>query len=62
MIHLDHDYHVVELSRPLPYEVYEWLKTKFGLGNGDRWFFRNNKIYFTNAPDHLMFILTWGDK
>lgn len=62
MILLDHDYHVVEFNRPVPNEVIDWLNKRFGPCNGDLWFLRHNRLYFSNSKDHLMFILTWGDR
>lgn len=59
---IDHDYHVVEFSRRLPDDVMAWIQIKFGPGDGARWFLRHNKLYFANSKDHLMFLLTWGDK
>jgi hypothetical protein len=62
VIRLNHDYHIVELNRQLTAEVRNWLETKFGLGTGERWFYKNNRIYFADARDHMMFVLVWGDK
>lgn len=62
MILIDHDYHVVEFNARVPEYIWSWLETKFGLGDGTRWFIRHNRLYFTNSKDHLMFILAWGDK
>ena len=59
---LDHEYHVVELNydvRLLP-EMFVWLGDR--LGRHDRWFYRNRKIYFKRADDHLMFLLRWASE
>lgn len=60
MFKINHDYHIVELSRHLPKEVHEWLFEKLGQPNDHRWFIRNKKIYFLNEKDHLMFLLRWA--
>jgi hypothetical protein len=39
-----------------------WMQVKFGPGDGSRWFLRNNKLYFKDSKDHLVFVLSWGDK
>jgi hypothetical protein len=62
MILVNHDYHIIEFNHYIPNEVMSWLETKFGVGDGSRWFLRHNKLYFSNAKDHLMFVLAWGDK
>ncbi len=62
MIIIDHEYHVVELGRYIPLEVHDWLRERFGIGDGSRWFVRHNKLYFANKQDHLMFLLRWGSE
>jgi hypothetical protein len=57
MLLIDHEYHGVELRRPLPEEIYEWLYNTYGRPTGTRWFMRGNNIYFANEKDHLMFLL-----
>jgi len=58
---LDHEYHVVELHKVSPpQEMFEWLGDR--LGRHDRWFYRNRKIYFKRADDHLMFLLRWASE
>ena len=62
MIKFDHDYHGVELdvwSKP-PAEMFEWLQTKFGPGDGNRWFYRSGTVYFADQRDHMMFLLRWA--
>lgn len=60
MIKLNHDYHGVELKRPLSSNIREWLTEKLGHPNGDTWFIRHTTVYFANEKDHLMFLLKWG--
>ncbi len=62
MILVNHDYHIVEFNRRPPEDVMAWLQVKFGPGDGSRWFLRHNKLYFKDSKDHLVFVLTWGDK
>jgi len=63
MLLINHDYYIIEFnSWRIPDEVMAWVQVKFGPGDGTRWFLRNNKLYFARSQDHLMFILTWGDK
>jgi hypothetical protein len=58
---VDHDYHVVELNRyGMNTEVYDWMLSTFGDGDGQRWFYRHPKIYFTDAKDHMMFLIKWS--
>ena len=59
MIVADHEYHVVELEY-LDKDAMAWCLNMFGNPNERRWFNRNNKVYFYNAHDHMMFILRWG--
>lgn len=53
---IDHEYHIVELNY-ITDDVWDWL---FSLGppTGTRWWFKNNKIYFADQQDHLMFLLS----
>jgi len=62
MILLNHDYHVVEFNGRVPEYLISWLENKFGIGDGSRWFLRHNRLYFKDSKDHLMFVLSWGDK
>jgi hypothetical protein len=58
----NHDYYVVELDawkRP-PAEVFEWLRLKFGAGDGTRWWYKHPKLYFSDKRDHLIFVLRWS--
>lgn len=57
---LDVEYHVVELTRSVPLEVIQWLRSNFGDGSDGRWTCLMNKIYFKKATDHLMFTLRWS--
>ena len=59
MIKIEHDYHVVELYH-IPWEVIEWCQERFGAGDGSRWMIKNNKIYFANKLDHMMFLVRWS--
>jgi uncharacterized protein YycO len=59
MIEIDHTYHVVELEYS-DKSALDWCLTTFGNPNERRWFNRNNKVYFYNAQDHLMFVLRWS--
>ena len=60
MIKINYDYHVIELGASLPGSAYDWLVEKLGQPNGDKWFYRWPRIYFSDSKDHLMFILRWG--
>ena len=62
MILLNHDYHVVEFNSRVPEYLIDWLENKFGIGDGSRWFLRQNRLYFKDGKDHLLFVLSWGDK
>jgi hypothetical protein len=55
MLMAEHDYHVVELHR-LPEDVLNWLDENMD----GKWFRFGNKIYFTDARDHMMFLLRWS--
>lgn len=57
MIQLEHEYHGCELQMQLPNDIREWLTEKLGQPNGDRWYIRNNTIYFANKQDHMMFLI-----
>jgi hypothetical protein len=57
MLLIDHEYHGVELARPLPDEIYDWLYDTYGHPDGNRWFIRGKNVYFANKQDHLMFLL-----
>jgi hypothetical protein len=57
----NYDYHVVELNQyGVPADVHAWLEEQFGVGNGDRWFYRHSKLFFLDKQDHLMFVLRWS--
>jgi hypothetical protein len=57
----NYDYHVVELNHyDISTEVWDWLEERFGVGNGERWFYRHPKLFFLNKQDHLMFVLRWS--
>lgn len=61
MILIDHEYTVVELNTKYPpEELFAWLQTQFGPGDGTRWFFKPPKIYFANSKDHMMFLLRYS--
>ena len=61
MIKINHDYYVVELTLfSLPSEVAEWLQSRLGPGDGNRWMYRSPNLYFSNKTDHTMFLLRWG--
>jgi hypothetical protein len=62
MILVNHDYHIVELNKRPPAEVFEWLQIKYGPGDGLRWMYKSPRIYFSNPQDHLMFLLKWGSE
>jgi hypothetical protein len=60
-VKIEHEYHIVELDQfNIPQETVEWLRVKYGPGDGTRWFYKNPKIYFADPKDHLMFLLRWG--
>lgn len=59
MMLINHDYYIVELNNPLPYEVIMWLGENFGSGAG-RWFQRHPRLYFADPKDHLLFCLRWS--
>ncbi len=58
----NHEYTVVELRTNvyLPDEMFAWLQTQFGPGDGERWFFKPPKVYFADRRDHMMFLLRWS--
>jgi hypothetical protein len=61
VITLDHDYHVVELNHyGMTTEMHNWLQTRFGIGDGERWFYRHPKVFFFDRKDHLMFLIRWA--
>ena len=60
MILVDHEYHGAELAGPIPQELWNWLVDNFGEPTGERWFFRNNIIYFSNKLDHMIFLIRGG--
>ena len=62
-IKINHDYHIVELNRTASIAdtvMWNWLKDRFGEGDGSRWFYRHPKLFFLNKQDHLMFVLRWS--
>jgi len=59
MIVAEHEYHVVELEYHSN-DAMEWCLTMFGAPDLKRWFNRNNKVYFYNEKDHLMFLVRWS--
>lgn len=60
---IDREYHVVELNLTYPpAEVFEWLQLRLGPGDGTRWWYRHNKLFFANPGDHMMFLLKWGNE
>ena len=62
MIKFNHDYHGVELDLEgaIPTDLFEWLQSQFGPGDGDRWFYKHPTVYFVNQRDHMMFLLRWA--
>jgi hypothetical protein len=61
IILIDHEYHIVELTKyGMPTEVMDWMIEKFGDQGDGRWFYRHAKIYFADPKDHLMFVLRWA--
>ncbi len=64
MILANHDYHCVEINlrNQVTSEMFAWLQTRFGPGDGTRWFYKQPKLYFTSEKDHLMFLLKWGSE
>ena len=54
---LDHDYHVIELTRDLPQEHKDWLQKTLGPSGPTTWKIVYKKVYFYNQLDHMMFLL-----
>ena len=54
---LEHTYDVVEVDF-VTTELFDWLNKSFG-PPGERWFFANNKIYFSQEKDYMWFELSW---
>jgi len=55
----EHEYHVVELEYP-DTNALEWCFERWGQADGEKWFSRNNKIFFYDTRDHMMFLLRWS--
>lgn len=41
------------------YNRTKWCAEQFGIGT-DRWFQRNNYLYFKHEKDFTWYLLTWG--
>lgn len=54
-----HEYHVVELEHVPTQGLLRWLSEQMPYDGEEyrRWIVRNNKIYFHNEMDHLLFLL-----
>lgn len=58
------EYHGVVIENYLlPNNVVNWLDQRVGSG---KWFVKGNTggqtIYFENERDHLLFLITWGQR
>ncbi len=51
------EFHIVELYRLTP-EMIAWCNKSYGKP-GLRWWMSNNRVYFRNEKDHLLFLLKW---
>jgi hypothetical protein len=56
---LNHDYHIVELTR-ISNDALDWCIEQFGFPDAGRWFNRGTAIYFADSRDHLMFVIRWA--
>ncbi len=58
------EYHGVEIETyRLPEGLVDWLNNRVGRG---KWFVKGSighqTIYFENERDHLLFLITWGQR
>jgi hypothetical protein len=64
MITSDKEYHGIEIeNNSLPEHIVKWLNERVGT---NKWFVKSNwgskVIYFENEKDHLLFLITWGQR
>lgn len=58
------EYHGIEIvNNRVPEHIVKWLDERVGKGN---WFIKGTiggqTIYFDNERDHLLFLITWGQR